>query len=403
MAHERFLRNLKLIVSVATATCISAGWAGAATKEKVIYSFTDGSDGGIPSSALILDNAGNLYGEADGGMGGYGVVFELRPGSSGRWRKTTFYAFGDDGINGGDPAGGLARAESGTLYGVTGYFGANSSGTVFQLPTVSLTNPTIYNFLEGSGQASGLVLDHAGNLYGTTEDGGPHDVGTVFELTHTFGGWNYEVLHNFETTETDGYYPFGRLIIDAAGNLYGTTYEGGVYGVGTVFELTNTGDGWTESVLYNFTGGDNGSGPLAGVIFDRGGHLYGTTLLGGTDNAGTVYQLTPHQGYWTFRVIYSFTGAQDGGSPYYGSLTVDSAGELYGTTRYGGQLQYGTVFRLAQEQPGAWRETVLHSFIGGNDGENPIYGVTLDSAGHLYGTTPFGGGDGWGIAFECIR
>jgi len=341
-----------------------------------------------------LDGAGYLYGEAGGVVSG--VVFELEPRSTGYWKETTFYAFGK---GGGGPTGGLVLSESGAFYGVTaeGFFG--SGGTVFGLPPFSV-NPAIYSFASDGPQAE-LVLDQAGNLYGTTEAGGPHDVGTVFELTHTSGGWNYEVLHDFGTTETDGYYPFGRLIIDAGGNLYGTTYEGGIYGVGTVFELTNAGSGWTESVLYNFTGGDNGFGPLAGVIFDPKGNLYGTTPFGGADDVGTVFQLIPSHGYWNYHVLYSFTGGDDGGFPYYGSLAMDDAGNLYGTTKYGGRLQYGTVFQLVQEH-GKWKETVVHSFNGGHDGMNPLYGVVLDQAGNLYGTTPAGGADGWGVVFECI-
>jgi len=395
MVHGRFFDALGLIATVAIVACMLTSWARAESKEKVIYSFTDGSNGAIPSSPLTLGGAGNLYGEAGGVVSG--VVFELEPRSNGYWKEKTFYAFGKDE---GGPTGGLVLSESGTFYGVTfgGFFG--SAGMVFGLPPFSV-NPAIYSFASDGPQAE-LVLDQAGNLYGTTEGGGPHDVGTVFELTHTSGGWNYEVLHNFGTTETDGYYPFAGLIIDAAGNLYGTTYEGGIYGAGTVFELTNTGDGWTESVLYNFTGGDNGSGPLAGVIFDAKGNLYGTTPFGGSDDVGTVFQLTHSHGYWKHHVLYNFTGGDDGGLPYYVSLAMDDAGNLYGTTKYGGRLQYGTVFQLAQERPGKWKETVVHSFNGGHDGLNPIYGVILDSAGNLYGTTPSGGADGWGVVFECI-
>ncbi len=386
------LHALGLTATIVTATFLLVSRARAATKEKVIYSFTDGSDGAFPSSPLTLNKDGNLYGET-----GSGEVFELKRGSNGHWMESTFYAF----QNQGSPVGGLVLSDSGAFYGVTygGYF--NSPGVVFDLPPASVANPVIYSFASDGPQAE-LVLDHAGNLYGTTEGGGPHDVGTVFELTHTSGGWNYEVLHNFGTTETDGYYPFASLIIDAAGNLYGTTYEGGIYGVGTVFELTNTGSGWTESVLYNFTGGDNGSGPFAGVIFDAKGNLYGTTPFGGSDDVGTVFQLTPSHGSWKHHVLYTFTGGDDGGLPYYGSLAMDDAGNLYGTTKYGGRLQYGTVFQLAQEHPGKWKETVVHSFKGGSDGMNPIYGVILDPAGNLYGTTPFGGADGWGVVFECI-
>jgi uncharacterized repeat protein (TIGR03803 family) len=174
-----------------------------------------------------------------------------------------------------------------------------------------------------------------------------------------------------------------------------------VYGGGAVFELTNTGQGWKESLLYNFTGGDNGDSPLAGVVFDSQGNLYGTTLSGGQDEVGTVFQLTPTQGGWDHQVLYSFTGGLDGGSPYYGSLALDAAGNLFGTTRYGGEAQLGTVFKLTRSPHShKWNETVLHSFAGAPDGVNPIFGLVLDPAGNLYGTTPAGGINDLGAVFE---
>ncbi len=397
------MHALMFIVTIAIATCILPIGAEGSSKEKVIYSFTNGSDGYLPHSPLVMDEAGNLYGEAYGGIGGYGVVFKLEPRSTGYWNETTYYAFGDGGIHGASPAGGLLMETTGTFYGITTGGGSGNSGTVFELPAAFLTNPAIYNFV-GADSTQGLARDKAGNLYGTTSQGGTSDTGTVFDLVLTDSGWNYEVIYNFGQTDgTDGIYPAGRLVTDGAGDLYGTTLEGGVYGAGTVFELINTPNGWSESVLYNFTGGDNGSTPLAGVIFDGKGNLYGTTLIGGADDAGTVFRLTPSHDYWNFRVIYSFTGGKDGGAPYYGSLVSDNVGNLFGTTWLGGPLQFGTVFQLTQEKPGKWKETVLHSFKGGSDGKNPIYGVILDSAGNLYGTTPSGGADGWGVVFECVR
>jgi uncharacterized repeat protein (TIGR03803 family) len=217
------------------------------------------------------------------------------------------------------------------------------------------------------------------------------------------------VLHHFHFG-TDGAAPYGRLISDAAGNLYGTTAIGGMYGAGTVFELTNpeAPAGWTESILYNFSRGSDGSEPVAGLIFDSAGNLYGTTFAGGAYNAGTVYELTPGKGgSWSETVLYSFAGGADGEGPE-GDLTFDRAGNLFGTTTFGGSPGLGIVFELMAGQNGVWTETVLHSFMF-NEGYYPRAGVIFDKNGSLYGTLGSGttfragavfrlkpkNGDGW--------
>lgn len=181
-----------------------------------------------------------------------------------------------------------------------------------------------------------------------------------------------------------------------------------VYGYGTVFKLTpNPSGDWTETILYDFTGGDNGGHPYAGVILDAQGNLYGTTGLGGKDNVGVVFELKPSKGFWNITVLHSFTGGHDGGNPGYGSLAMDSTGNLYGTTAYGGLYEYGTVFELAfSSTTGTWKETVLHSFSGGPDGGYPWSGLIFDAVGNLYGTAQFGGdlslcnGYGCSVVFE---
>lgn len=230
---------------------------------------------------------------------------------------------------------------------------------------------------DGAFPQTTLVADGAGNRYGTTFQGGPYGAGTVFELTPTQGGgWTERVLHNFNLSTADGSSPYAGLIIDAQGNLYGTTQSGGTYYGGTVFELTPKGGGnWTEKILHSFgSNGADGAGPEAGLIMDSAGNLYGTTSYGGTFFSGTVFELTrrPPRGEWTERVLYSFRynyNGTDGASPY-GGLVLDTAGNLYGTTVQGGTNDRGTVFEL-QASGGRWSEKILHNFGSGSDGWGP--------------------------------
>ena len=215
---------------------------------------------------------------------------------------------------------------------------------------------------------------------------------------------NETVLYTFNPRYTDGAFPYSSLIMDGAGNLYGTTYQGGTNFYGTVFELTpNAGGGWTEKVLYNFNGTD-GAYPYAGLVMDAAGNLYGRTLFGGTYTAGTVFELTPHaDGTWTEKVLHHFNGS-DGSHPY-GSLIFDTHGNLYGTTNHGGKRNSGTVFELTPQADGSWTETVLHSFGKDKDGVSPEASLIFDTDGNLYGTTRYGGtydscDSGCGTVFE---
>jgi len=258
---------------------------------------------------------------------------------------------------------------------------------------------TLHKFAGGTDgrlPKGGLVLDSTGNLYGTTTSGGTHTWGTVFKLApNSDGSWTESVLHNF-ADRPDGEVPIAGLIFDQAGNLYGTTCEGGAGGQGAVFELSPNLDGsWTESVLYSFCSLSNcvdGEVPIAGLIFDQAGNLYGTTWQGGAGGQGAVFELSPNlDGSWTESVLHSFMGS-DGADPA-ASLIFDLAGNLYGTTylggvsgkRYVGQT-LGVVFRLTPQQNGTWKESVLHRFVG-TDGANPHGGLAFDQAGNLYGTT----------------
>jgi uncharacterized repeat protein (TIGR03803 family) len=263
------------------------------------------------------------------------------------------------------------------------------------------TYNVIYTFTgngDGGYPLAGLVMDKAGNLYGTTSSGGsfPNYSGVVFEMTQ---GGQESVLYSFGGG-TDGAKPEASLLIDSVGNLYGTTYAGGAYGFGTVFKVS---PGGQETILYNFRGGTaDGANPQASLIKDRQGNLYSTTSGGGAHGAGTVFMLNK-QGQET--VLYSFGGGTDGATPLAG-VTMDAKGNLYGTTSAGGSSTYGTVFQLTPVEGSrswarhAWTETILHNFTHQDDGDVPYAGLTIDPFGNLYGATTGGGANGGGTVFE---
>jgi uncharacterized repeat protein (TIGR03803 family) len=383
MSNKKFLAAASaalLIVTVLTLMLPPA--AEAADKFKELHRFY-GSDGINPSAALIFDAAGNLYSTTlYGGAYKLGTVFKLTPNADGGWTESVLHSF--NGSDGSNPYAGLIFDAAGNLYGTT-YDGA---GTVFKLmPNAdgSWTESVLHTFNGGSDGAylqAGLIFDAAGNLYGTTLYGGADNLGTVFMLTpNADGSWTESVLHSF-SDESHG--PSAGLILDAAGNLYGTTSYGGAHNMGTVFMLTPNVDGsWTESVLHSF---NNSEGePIAGLIFDAAGNLYGTTYDGGAHNFGTVFMLTPTaDGSWTESVLHSFNGS-DGSNPYAG-LIFDAAGNLCGTTRLGGSEGGGTAFELSPNQDGNWEFSLLHVFKG-KPALGPFLGsLVLGSAGTLYGT-----------------
>ena len=279
----------------------------------------------------------------------------------------------------------------------------------------------VYTFTDrigGLGPQGGLVFDKAGNIYGVTSEGGQFRDGTVFKLTINANGGPVEsVLHSFKPGGQDGLSPNGGLILDASGNLYGTTYSGGnrpcthysgTHGCGTVYELIPQPDGtWAEQVLHDFTGGGgDGTNPYAGLVFDAAGNLYGTTYYGGDTKecgkagCGTVFELTPGaDGTWQEKILLNFH--PHAGTNPDAALTLDASGNLYGTTLYGGTGFNGTVFELTPSTSGEWNETVLHNFSSGpSDGATPESGVTFDGGGNLYGTTFLGGDAGYGILYE---
>jgi len=257
-------------------------------------------DGANPDGDLIFDPEGNIYGTttAGGNCGGIGcgTVYELTP-SLGGWRETVLHAFGTGGY-GIIPNGGVVRDNTGNLYGAAGAGGQYSDGTVFQLtPNGNGWNINVlYAFrgqYDGESPQAGLTMDASGNLYGTTEWGqGGSAGGTVFELSQSDGRWTYHLLYTF----TDRGGPTASLALDAAGNLYGTTRVGGIYGAGNVFKLTRS-SGWTYTSLYDFTGGSDGAVPFSNLIFDLYGNIFGTAASGGSgcygSGCGVVFEITP--------------------------------------------------------------------------------------------------------------
>src|SRR5450755_1137325 len=296
------------------------------------------------------------------------------------------------------PVGGLVADSSGNLYGTTALSNDNCSnsgcGTVFKLTPQAGGGwrfSSLHQFTGPDGQqpSASLVFDASGNLYGTTAMGGANGLGTVFELLPSGEQWKEKVLYSFGATQDDIQSPFGSLTMDAAGNLYGTAANGGTSragcggpGCGGVFELNQSGIQWKEMVIYNFTGTQDGGNPLANLIFDAAGNLYGTAGFGG----GVVFALSPSiGGSWTETTLYTFTTGTDGGSPRSG-LIFDSAGNLYGTTYTGGNALCngtgcGTVFKLAPHG-GNWALSTLFAFDASNGGW-PSAGVVSDSAGNL--------------------
>ena len=383
----------------------------AAAQETVIQFFPNaGQAGTTPYAGLISDAKGNLYGaNTSGGGNGYGTIFELSPGSGGTWTETTLHSFQATSSDGITPRASLIFDAKGNLYGTTANGGSGSCvlgcGTVFELSPSggTWTETILYSFqndtADGANPFNGsLIFDPKGNLYGTTKNGGANGFGAVFELSPGSGGtWTQKVLYSFQNNGADGINPLGGVVLDAAGNLYGTTVAGGVNAYGTVFELSPAAGGtWTEKVLHSFAiNGVDGADPQDGVILDAGGNLFGTTYYGGNFgqglHLGAVFELSPNpEGTWTEQILYSFTAAPDGYYPVAG-LIFDAAGNLYGTTAAGGEAPGdGTVFKLTRAN--GWKETQLHSFNGGStDGGTPYSSLIFDAAGNLYGTTTGGG------------
>ncbi len=376
--HPQTARALLTAATLFALALVAASSAQAQTFT-VLYTFTNTADGEQPDASLFQDAAGNLYGTTQygGNKGGFGTVFKLNT----KGKETVLLSFAGT-PDAEDPYSGLTRDKAGNFYGTTLYGGTQGGfGTVFKLHPGG-KETILHSFAgtpDGEDPRSVLVRDAAGNLYGTTQYGGVNGgFGTIFKLD---SNGKLTLLHSFAGTP-DGEDPFAGLLRDKAGNFYGTTQFGGTGGgFGTVFKLDAKGK---LTLMHSFSGTPDGVNPLAGLLRDAAGNLYGTTEYGGANGGyGTVFKLTA-KGKPT--LLHSFAGMPDGENPY-SRLIRDAAGNFYGTTFYGGTSGYGTVFKLDT----ASKLTILHSFNYSPDGAHPIAGLIMDKAGNLYGTTSAGG------------
>ncbi len=430
MTRKLFRATISKGLAVLTVTLIAAlvlaPGALAASQYKILYNFAGGTDGATPFDGLALDAAGNLYGTTTaGGASGNGAVFELAKNSDGSWTESVLYSFAG-GTDGATPYAGVTFDTSGNLYGTTTAGGASSAGTVFELMSNSngtWTESVLYSFSGGSDGANpqwcGVVFDATGILYGMTSGGGTEGMGVVYRLTPNSGGsWTYGLLHTFKGGKDASYPLAGTLTFDTAGNLYGATSDGAdgdgncatSKDCGSIFEMTRHSNGsWKEQVIFRFTDNTDGGQsrrPFSPLVFDSAGRLYGTAG-GGGGLYGTAFRLTRDaKGKWKQRGLHVFHGNQDGAYPNSG-LVFDTAGDLYGSTVFGEDLNgdccFGQVFKLIPEAHG-WSKQAVHRFQGapqdGILGGNP---VVFDTAGNLYSTSVNGGSSGNGVVFEVTK
>jgi uncharacterized repeat protein (TIGR03803 family) len=397
MHQESRLTTGQFLLALASAAGLAALTIPCAQAQTltVVHNFTGTTDGSSPVTGLMMSSTGTFYGTASaGGSANLGIVFR----TSAKGKETELHSF-TGGSDGATPDGGLIEDSSGALYGTTTAGGTAGQGTVYRLKGRKET--VLYSFAGGSTDGAdpqaGLVMDAAGNLYGTTSAGGPAGNGTVFKLAapqQKNGAWTETVLYSFGTG-TDGATPIGGVVLDAAGNLYGTTSAGGTAGDGTLFQLV-AGTTWKENILHSFQNGTDGATPYAGLVSDKAGNLYGAATDGGTNGGGTVFELSPSGGSWNFSVLNSLPGYGISGT--FRDLMVDASGNLYGTTHCDGSYDAGTIYELTPSG-GNWNYTLLHTFTGGGDGLYSISNLVM-KGGKLYGTTELGAANNDGDIYE---
>jgi len=315
-----------------------------------------------------------------------------------------------NGTNGANPVAGLIADSSGNFYGTTDTGGQFGFGTVYEMSpsgggwTVTVLHSFQNNGVDGTYPFCTLTFDTNGNLFGTTYKGGVHNYGTVFELSPNGGSWTETILHNFNVVDNvgDGGFPQSGVIFDSQGNIIGAAYAGGSNGYGEIYKLTPNGSGgWNKGTVHNFGSGTDGRNPNSNLIADGMGNFYGTSYTGGASGAGTVYALIPNgSGGYSEKIIHSFSVGSDGTNPEQAALVFDSHGNLYGTCSLGGGNAKGTAFKLTPNGSGGWAKSTVHNFGAGTDGQNPYSGLIIDGQGNLYGTTYNGGTNGFGTVFK---
>ena len=396
---KRFVGIFAVVLALALTS-----WA---STEKVLWNFAGGSDGSQPwSNYFISDAKGNLYAAtAGGGTYSAGTVFMLSPAG----KETVLYEFTGANGDGNAPHGRLAFDAKGNIYGTTQSGGTNGTGTVYELSKRSgvWTEKVIYNFsatgADGISPSAGMTIAPDGTMYSTTPDGGAYSGGVIFSLKKTVKGWKETVIHNINFP-SEGGFPYEGVMRDAAGNLYGVAPAGGASQQGVVYRLSPSKNGWVDTVLYSFTG-QNGDGSglyWIDLISDATGNIYGATSFGGTNGTGTVWELvySKTKKSYSESILYEFgsSGSGDGNNPY-GGLAMDSKGNLYGTALNGGSSNLGAFYRLTK-QGKTWKETILHSFVGANDGAQPTGNPYIDAQGRLYGMAETGGTANLGIVYR---
>jgi uncharacterized repeat protein (TIGR03803 family) len=375
---------------------------------RVLHSFTGGSDGANPNAGVTVGGSGILYGTTSGGgtggLGDRGVVFKLTQRGSG-WTVSPLYEF-TGGVDGDAPYSGITIGPNGRLYGTTYYGGSSDAGTVYELrppaaicksATCYWTAATVWSFgsgNDGSYPENGyLTFDRAGNIYGTTYQGGTHGYGVVFQLSPQSGGsWTENILYNF-TDASDGGNPLAGVIFDSAGNLYGNDSVGGTES-GVIYKLTSAGPPWAEHTLANFLPG-TGTSPSGQLIMDQSGNLYGTGEANGPSGSGTVYELSPSGGGWTLSVVYAFGYYRDTQCAPFGGVTLGPNGNLFGACQIGGANGVGWVYEMPATCNQTCTPTDLYDFTGSVDcyAHGP---VSFDASDNLYGTCYGGGNSGSG-------
>ncbi len=392
--HAMKLKTLVCLSLIALVASLSP--AAHAQTFSTIHSFTGGSDGANPSAGVTI-RAGHLYGTTtNGGSSTYGSIYDLSQ-SGANWVIHTIAVLTNNGYG---PESRLVFGPDGHAYSTAATQSAPPwGGSVFDLvPPLTLCKTAnclwsvylLYTFRgppsDGLGPGFGdLVWDQQGNMYGTTVAGGIANDGTVYRMTKSANNWTEAPVYNFSAA--DGASPWGGVVVDSNGNLFGTTSTGGLYGWGTVFELTYMSGKWVETFHHDLQSASDGATPKTGLTIDSSGNLYGATTTGGSGGGGTVFELTRSGNTWVFNVLYSFSSSYTGPEAV---LTLDAGDNLYGTTPYGGANGRGTVFKLTNT-PNGWQFTSLHDFTGGDDGWMPISNVSIDTDGNLYGTAYTGG------------